>query len=208
MNTRNKKVAYILSSVIALSVYYCISVFSGIQQKNISTFELIPQFASVPKIQLTESFPQNVPNLDLNNSDYLVASVIKVVDGDTLSVSLDSKNTKVRLIGINTPETVDPRKGVECFGKEASNKVKEILKKGTIIYIQTDDSQQKYDSFGRLLGYVFLQDGRLLNQMLIEEGYAYEYTYKHPYVYSIEFKKAENSAKNKKVGLWADGACL
>lgn len=133
-------------------------------------------------------------------------SVIKVVDGDTLSIDMNGTITTLRLIGINTPETVDPRKPVECFGVEASNKAKEILT-GQKVKIETDSTQGTYDKYGRLLAYVFMPDGMNFNKFMISEGYAYEYTYNLPYKYQSEFKLAEQQAQSQKKGLWADGAC-
>jgi len=110
------------------------------------------------------------------------------------------------LIGVDTPETVDPRKPVQCFGKEASDFTKAHLK-GRDITIETDDSQNIHDKYGRLLGYVILADGTNFNKQLIEEGFAHEYTYKTPYKYQTEFKTAEKNAKDGDKGLWNPTAC-
>lgn len=133
-------------------------------------------------------------------------SVAKVVDGDTLDVSIAGKTERIRLIGINTPETVDPRKPVECFGKEASNKAKELLE-GKRVFLEADPSQGERDKYDRLLRYVFLEDGQSFNKLMISEGYAYEYTYDTPYKYQAEYKAAQREAEQGKHGLWADGAC-
>jgi len=133
-------------------------------------------------------------------------SVIKVVDGDTLSIDIDGQKETLRLIGIDTPETVHPSKPVECFGKEASAKAKEILT-GQSIRIEKDTTQGDLDKYGRLLVYVFLKDGTNFNKMMIEQGFAYEYTYNLPYKYQQEFKIAEQTAREQKIGLWADNVC-
>jgi micrococcal nuclease len=132
--------------------------------------------------------------------------VVKVVDGDTLSININGKTQTLRLIGIDTPETVHPSKPVECFGIEASNKAKEVLNYQSV-RIEKDATQGDYDKYNRLLAYVFLKDGTNFNQMMIKEGYAYEYTYSSVYKYQSEFKQAEGQAKTFKKGLWADGAC-
>lgn len=132
--------------------------------------------------------------------------VVKVIDGDTLSVNIDGQIKTIRLIGINTPETVDPRKPVECFGLEASNKAKEVLNNQSV-KIEQDPAQGTYDKYNRLLAYVFLKDGTNFNKLMIEEGYGYEYTYSVPYKYQTEFKLAEERARMLKKGLWADNAC-
>jgi len=132
--------------------------------------------------------------------------VLKVIDGDTLSISIDGAPTTVRLIGIDTPEVVDPRKPVECFGIEASNKAKAILTNARI-RIETDESQDRYDKYGRLLAYVFLSDGTNFNKLMIADGFAHEYTYNTPYKYQKEFKAAESTAQRAQKGLWASDAC-
>lgn len=137
-------------------------------------------------------------------------TLVRAVDGDTL-VILDSEmqEKKVRLIGINTPETVDPRRPVECFGKEASNFTKELVSKSSKnVRLEFDDTQQKYDKYGRLLAYVYLvqKDGVeiFLNRELIKQGYAHEYTYKLPYKLQSEFKKLQQEAKQEERGLWGN----
>lgn len=132
--------------------------------------------------------------------------VAKVVDGDTLDVMIEGQKLRIRLIGINTPETVDPRKSVECFGKEASDKAKEILA-GKKVFLEADASQTDRDKYDRLLRYVFLEDGTNFGLLMIREGYAYEYTYDAPYKYQKEFKAAQKEASDAGKGLWAKGAC-
>lgn len=133
--------------------------------------------------------------------------VLKVVDGDTLTLDVNGQSIVVRLIGVNTPETVDPRKLVECFGKEALQKAHELLD-GKHVYIEKDSSQGEYDKYNRTLAYVFLEDGTHFNKQMIEDGYAHEYTYNLPYKYQVEFKNAEKGAREAGRGLWAPDACL
>lgn len=133
-------------------------------------------------------------------------SVVKVVDGDTIHIDINGKKETVRLIGMNTPETVDPRRPVECFGEEASARAKELLD-GQQVRIETEVSQGERDKYGRLLGYVIREDGLLFNKYMIEEGYAYEYTYRLPYKYQTEFKAAQKEAEAASRGLWAPGVC-
>lgn len=134
------------------------------------------------------------------------ARVVRVIDGDTIVAALDGKNRTVRLLGIDTPEVVDPRKPVQCFGREASNRAKELLN-GRQVKLESDQTQGDMDKYKRLLRYVYLQDGTLINELLIKEGYAHEYTYKIPYVRQKAFKDAQRYARENKKGLWADGAC-
>ncbi|MGW8184616.1 MAG: thermonuclease family protein [Candidatus Moraniibacteriota bacterium] len=132
--------------------------------------------------------------------------VLNVVDGDTLAVEINGQKEVLRLIGINTPETVDPRKPVECFGNEASNKAKEILT-GKMVKLEEDVTQGNLDKYNRLLRYVYLEDGTNFNKLMIEKGYAYEYTYNTPYKYQTDFKAAQEKAQREKRGLWADDTC-
>lgn len=132
--------------------------------------------------------------------------VVRVVDGDTISVSVDGGAETIRMIGINTPETVDPRTTVECFGIEASNEAKRLLS-GARVRLETDDTQGERDKYGRMLAYVHTEGGLFFNRHMIEQGFAYEYTYNAPYKYQSEFKAAEASARNADRGLWAPGVC-
>lgn len=133
-------------------------------------------------------------------------TVVKVIDGDTLEVLIDGKKEKVRVIGINTPETVDPRRPVECFGKEASNHAKSLLS-GQTVTLESDPTQDNKDKYGRLLRYVNLPDGTDFGLTMISEGYAYEYTYEVPYKYQTQYKKAQLEAEKGEKGLWSDASC-
>ena len=131
------------------------------------------------------------------------ARVLRVIDGDTIEVDLNNKKEMIRLIGIDAPETVDPRKIIECFGKEASEKAKEILN-GKIITLESDPTQGNRDKYGRLLRYVFINELNI-NKLMISEGFAHEYTYQSsPYKYQSEFENAQRKAKENKVGLWSE----
>jgi micrococcal nuclease len=132
--------------------------------------------------------------------------VTHVVDGDTIDVNIDGQISRIRLIGINTPEVVDPRKPVQCFGKEASDKAKELLTNQNV-RLEADSSQDDKDKYGRLLRYVWREDGLFYNLEIIKLGFAYEYTYFLPYKYQTEFKAAQNYAKDNKLGLWANNTC-
>lgn len=133
--------------------------------------------------------------------------VLKVIDGDTVNLNINNKKETIRLIGINSPETQDPRKPVECFGKEASLKAKEVLTNKRV-RVESDPTQGDKDKYNRLLRYIYLEDGTSFNKLMIEEGYAFEYTYNIPYKYQTEFKKAQKDAELNKKGLWGDGACI
>ena len=131
--------------------------------------------------------------------------VSRIVDGDTIHILKDDKNVSVRFIGVDTPETVDPRRPVECFGEAASAEVARLLD-GKRVRIETDSSQGEYDAYGRLLAYVHIDD-LFVNEHLIAEGFGYEYTYIRPYAYQRAFQLAEARAAAEKKGLWAAGVC-
>lgn len=140
------------------------------------------------------------------SSQYTYYSVTEVVDGDTIKISMNGKVETLRLIGMDTPETVDPRKPVQCFGKEASNKAKELLS-GKKVRIEMDPTQGERDKYDRLLAYVYRDDGLFYNKAMIEQGYAHEYTYNTPYKYQTEFKTAQKTAQTAQVGLWSPATC-
>lgn len=126
--------------------------------------------------------------------------VIKVVDGDTIAVNLNSTSETLRLIGIDTPETN------ECFSTESTQRARELLNNQKV-RLETDPSQGERDIYDRLLRYVFLEDGSNFAEIMIQEGLAHEYTYNKPYKYQQEFRLVQEEAKLNKRGLWADGAC-
>lgn len=145
-------------------------------------------------------------NLQKNvNSDtsYLVT---RVVDGDTIVIDKNGVLETIRFIGIDTPETVHPTKSVECFGQESSAKTKSWLN-NQMVLLEFDYSQGERDKYGRLLAYVFREDGLFVNLELLLQGYAYEYTYNLPYKYQEDFKTAEVEAGYEERGLWAPDVC-
>jgi micrococcal nuclease len=130
--------------------------------------------------------------------------VVRVVDGDTIDVVVGGGRERVRLLGIDTPETVHPYKPVQCYGKQASAKVTALLL-GTRVRFEGDRGQGNWDHYGRLLRYVRMPSGTNLNRYLVAAGYAREYTYDSAYRYQASFKAAERQARAAHRGLW--GAC-
>jgi len=133
--------------------------------------------------------------------------VAKLVDGDTIDVLIDGQKARIRLIGLDTPEVVDPRKRVQCFGREASKRITQLVS-GKKVRLERDPTQADRDKYGRLLRYVFLPDGTDVAQQMIRERYGHEYTYHLPYKYQKQFKEAERHARDHALGLWAPDACL
>lgn len=122
--------------------------------------------------------------------------VTRVVDGDTIQIE---GGQKVRYIGINTPETVDPRRNVQCFGKEASAKNKELVE-GKKVRLEKDVSET--DKYHRLLRYVYVGD-IFVNDYLVRQGYAYVSTYPPDVKYQQQFMDAQKEARENNRGLWA-----
>lgn len=135
-----------------------------------------------------------------------LATVVRVVDGDTIVVLLAGEEKKIRMIGMNSPESVDPRKKVECFGKEASAHLSELLSGGSVVLV-ADATQGDVDKYGRLLRYVMLEDGTDINAAMIADGYAYEYTYDEPYERQSAYQALEREAELAERGLWSPATC-
>lgn len=131
--------------------------------------------------------------------------VVSITDGDTIKVNYGGTVTPVRLIGVNTPETKDPRKPVECFGQEASDYLAKLLT-GKKVAVETDPSQADRDKYNRLLRYVYL-DGEDVGYQIIKNGYGYEYTYNYPHKYQQEYIAAQKYAEDNNIGLWAPDTC-
>jgi micrococcal nuclease len=134
------------------------------------------------------------------------AVVQRVVDGDTIVVRIDGADHKVRFIGLNAPESVDPRRADQCFSHEASEYMVFLTGGATVTLIE-DESQGDVDTFGRLLRYVE-KDGVDIAEKMIHDGYAFEYTYKGSvYERQGRYSNAEADAETMKRGLWAAETC-
>ena len=130
------------------------------------------------------------------------ALVVRVVDGDTIDVLIGSEQLRLRYIGVDTPETVDPRRPAGCFGKEASARNRELVD-GKTVGMERDVSET--DDFGRLLRYVWL-GGEMVNAQLVEEGYATAATFPPDVKYALLFASLQVEAREQDRGLW--GACV
>ncbi len=156
---------------------------------------------SEPNYNITETIEfGNTERIDENA--YRVESV---VDGDTIKINYNGSLTSVRIIGVDTPETVDPRTTIECFGVEASDYLKQKIG-GKTIRIAADTTQADRDKYNRLLRYIYL-DGEDIGLSIIANGYGHEYTYDTPYAHQTVYKKAQSEAESNNKGLWAPNAC-
>ncbi len=140
--------------------------------------------------------------------------VVRVVDGDTFHCTLSSgEEVKVRLVGIDTPESTDNPKArrdaersgqslehITRMGKLSAEFTKRMLPTGETVYLEFD--VQKTDKYGRLLAYVWLSDGRMLNEVIVREGYAMVYTIPPNVKYQERLLQAQRYARENKKGLW------
>jgi micrococcal nuclease len=131
--------------------------------------------------------------------------VVKIIDGDTFDINVpdgDYDYTRIRLLGVDTPETKHPKLGVMHFGPEASEFTRKLtFEKPVQVYL---DKNHIRGYFGRLLAYVQLPDGRVLNEVLLNEGFAYAYAdlrFRHNFYH--KYTQLEASARKDRKGLWA-----
>jgi micrococcal nuclease len=136
------------------------------------------------------------------------ATVVRVVDGDTVVVSLagndghEAHEEKVRLIGIDTPETKKPNTPVQCFGEQASARLHDLLPDTTPVRLERDAEER--DHYGRLLAYLYrTNDGLFVNLSLAADGYAVPLTIAPNVGHSDEFGAAAADARRRGKGLWS-----
>lgn len=124
-------------------------------------------------------------NIYTSDIDFEWVKLVKVVDGDTIQVEIGSKTESIRLIGIDAPEIEGKTKE---SGLESKKYIEELIGEGKI-RLEADETQDDRDVYQRLLRYVFLEDGRMVNKEMIRSGKAKEYTFKTPYKYQKEFRE-------------------
>lgn len=144
------------------------------------------------------------PKPDYQKYHLQTFQVCRVVDGDTIDLDIPDGGysaTRVRLWGVDTPETVDPSKPVQHFGPQASDFVKRAALDQTVrVELEATSTRDRH---GRLLAYVFLPDGRMLNSVLVAEGYGYaDPRYEHRY--KASFERLQRQAMEARAGLWKD----
>lgn len=140
-------------------------------------------------------------NLKLAKSQPGLYSVNHFVDGDTIALNMNGTVESVRFIGVDTPETHRLNTPVQCYGPEASDYVKRLIGNQRV-RLQADPLDTNRDVYGRLLRYIYLPDGALVEQKLIQNGYGFAYTY-FPFSKVDEFKAYEAQAKAAGRGLWS-----
>ena len=129
------------------------------------------------------------------------ATLVRVIDGDTIVASIGGHDEKIRLIGIDTPETVKPNTPVQCFGPQASAFTKSLLPPGTALHLERDAEGR--DDYGRLLAYVYrADDGLFINLSIVQQGDARLLTFPTNTVHAPEFIAAARTAEQADLGLW------
>ena len=171
-----------------------------------------PQIIAEPNTTVVEREPLASISGPVRRGPLAANAVVRrTVDGDTLDVVLlrndgtpSASTERVRLIGIDTPETKRPDTPIECFGKKASAAAAALLPNTTPVRLERDVEER--DRYGRLLAYVFrASDGLFVNHELVRTGFAASYPYPPNVTYADVFREAANAARAASVGLW--GTC-
>ncbi|HEX6257889.1 MAG TPA: thermonuclease family protein [Candidatus Saccharimonadales bacterium] len=147
--------------------------------------------------QVTSLITQHVPAAEPGYH-----KVVSFADGDTITVDMNGQHEKVRMIGVDTPEKNHPDKPKQCYSTQASQFTKnKIVAAGTVVRLEADPLNDPRDRYNRLLRYVYLRDGTLLNKQLVSEGYGFAYTL-YPFAKTTEFTEAHTQAQTAMKGLW------
>ncbi len=169
----------------------------GIQKK------LVAIVVALIVAALTPWLAKNLPDSQQPPAPPGYYHVTEFADGDTITVDMNGTKEKIRFIGVDTPETHDPRKAVQCFGAAAAAFTKQRIGSSPV-RLEADPTNTNRDRYKRLLRYVYLQDGTLVNAEIIKQGYGFAYT-SFPFTKLDEFKQLQSDAQNQKRGLW--GSC-
>lgn len=146
---------------------------------------------------LTLLKPATTINPDSLNS----YKIVSLSDGDTIDVDMNGKTETIRFLGIDTPETHHPDKGAQCFGPEASAKTKELLDSGRV-KLAADSKAKNRDKYGRLLRYVYTENGQNVEEVLLKGGYAFVFRGEN-FDNKSNYLKLEKNAKQSGAGLWS-----
>lgn len=160
-----------------------------------------PTMTVVPPTSASPIPPSPAPSTPMGLAP---AEVVRVVDGDTIEVRIDGRQATLRYIGVDTPESVDPRQPVQWLGKEASEKNAELVG-GKTVQLEKDVSET--DRFGRLLRYVWVDD-KMVNEELVRLGYTQVVTYPPDVKYQDRFLAAQREAREAGRGLWSNPDCI
>ena len=196
----NKKILLVLSCAVVTSLI----IFSVL--RIIALTGRVEQLENIVNSQQESPLPQSTSLLQerVAPPDGSQHKVLNVVDGDTLTIETAKGSLPVRVIGIDTPETVHPFKPIEPFGQEASIRAKELLEEQIVtIHYDPDPQHGKWGTYDRLLVYLDLPDGRDFGLLMIQEGFARAYP-KYPFSRQDVYLDAEQIAQQNKIGIWAE----
>jgi micrococcal nuclease len=129
------------------------------------------------------------------------ARITRIVDGDTVEVAMQGSRHRVRLLGIDTPETVHPTKPVECFGPEASAALADLIPEGSVVRLERDTELR--DRFGRLLLYLWNEDDTFVNEAMVANGFAETLHIAPNGAYRADLDAAQAEARGQGRGLWS-----
>ena len=164
-------------------------------------FSLLAFIATLIFVVATQSSWLNKPIQKAEQVQPGLYSVNHFVDGDTIAVNMNGSVETIRMIGVDTPETHKPNTPVQCYGEIAAAYTKQLIGSSKV-RLQADPLDTNRDRYGRLLRYVYLTDGALVDEKLISDGYAFAYTL-FPFQKKDEFKAQEEAAKQAGKGLWS-----
>ena len=202
MKIKNKKIQIVFVAIIVLLIGALICFWAGKEkysQKNVVDTEKVAESkaAAVAESDSTAQSSINAQEKIQPSDDYVGDfKVARVIDGDTIEIE---GGEKVRYIGMDAPETVDPVKPVECFGKEASAENRKLVE-GKTVHLEKDTSDR--DKYGRLLRYVWVGSD-FVNLELVGLGFARVETIAPDVKYEGQFLDAQNLARSSNLGLWS-----
>jgi endonuclease YncB( thermonuclease family) len=192
---KNKKIKYAQSrlqkNILLLSAFLLLSAVVWFDKT----------FHPYLKTPLSTQKTQDVNDWDKYNEKSFI--VVKVVDGDTIDINIPDANyptTRIRLLGVDTPETKNPHTKVMYFGPEASKFTTDTVW-GQIVFVVMDEKSKPRDKYHRLLCHIRLADGRILNEELVSQGFAYADT-RFPHSFYEKYIQLEKTAREEKKGLW------
>lgn len=208
----NRKTAAILAVIIFIALG---TLLAAIEPESIKQARLEKERAALLASQKAEEIPSSNTEVEQYEASEAASTavitserdhwhkVVRVVDGDTVRALVDGKEEAIRIIGMDAPESTTSK---ECFGLESSNKAKEFLE-NKWIQLEKDETQDTRDKYGRLLRYVWFDMNTDFGRRMIEEGYAFEYTYQTPYKKQSEYKSTQEHATTMSLGLWSATSC-
>lgn len=157
--------------------------------------------SETPSSATNSSAPPSVSQKAVSNQPGLY-EVVRFSDGDTITVNMNGKNESVRMIGIDTPETHRPNSPVQCYGPAASAFTKNLIGDNRV-RLESDPENTNRDRYDRLLRYVYLPDGRLVQEEVLKNGYGFAYT-QFPFTKKADFVALEAEAQQENKGLWGN----